>query len=127
MSEYTTELRFICESKAGCMQSVGYNSINDVLRKAAPQIFNFDYPIFDELYRLPLEIKILRHYYTREISEETVGLWQLRLEDKMNEIMPYYNQLYDSARLRFNPFHDTDYKFIHQGKSDSNKNRLQQT
>ena len=108
MSKYTTEVRFLCESIAGLDSSKGFNDVNEIIEEAAPYIFNFDYPIFDEEYRLPLEIKILRHYYTREISEETVGLWKLRLQDKLNMIMPYYNKLYESELLEFNPFYDVN-------------------
>ena len=113
MSKYTTEVRFLCESEAGLINSEGFNSIATVLTEAAPKIFNFDFPIFDETYRTPLEVKILRHYYTREICEETVGLWKLRLQDKLNMIMPYYNQLYASELLRFNPLYDIDYQSVH--------------
>ena len=108
MSKYTTELRFICESEAGLTESKGFNSIQSILEESAPKIFNFDFPIFDENYRLPLEIKILRYYYTREICEETVGLWKLRLQNKLNLIMPYYNKLYESELYNFNPLYDTD-------------------
>ena len=97
MSKYTTEVRFLCESEAGLINSEGFNSIATVLTEAAPKIFNFDFPIFDETYRTPLEVKILRHYYTREICEETVGLWKLRLQDKLNMIMPYYKRMIYSA------------------------------
>ena len=89
MSKYTTELRFLCETVAGLTESKGYAHIDDILESAAPVIFDFDWPLFDDEYRTALEIKILRHYYTREISEETVGLWKLRLCDKLNMIMPY--------------------------------------
>lgn len=95
MSRYTTEVRFICETFAGLDESVGYNDVNRTIQAAIPKIFNFYFPIFDENYRNVLCTKILRHYYTREICEETVGLWQLRLENKLNEIMPYYNNLYE--------------------------------
>ena len=108
MSRYTTEVRYICEFEAGLTESKGANDIDTIITTAAPHVFNFDFPIWDEDYRLPLEKKILRHYYTREICAETVGLWKLWLEDKMNMIMPYYNQLYLSAELEFNPFHDVD-------------------
>lgn len=106
MSKYTTELRFICESESGLKESKGFNDIQEILEQSAPKIFNFYFPIFDEDYRLPLEIKILRHFYTREICEETVGLWKLRLQDKLNIIMPYYNKMYESELLTFDPFHD---------------------
>ena len=109
MSKYTTEVRFVCEMAAGLTESQGAGSVDEIITKAAPVVFNFDWPIFDETYRLGLEEKILRHYYTREICEETVGLWKLRLEDRMNLVMPKYNQLYESAKLEFNPFYDVDY------------------
>ena len=109
MSKYTTEVRFICEMAAGLTESAGASKVDEIIAKAAPIVFNFDWPIFDEAYRLGLEEKILRHYYTREIGEETVGLWKLRLEDRLNLVMPKYNQLYESAKLEFNPFYDVDY------------------
>ena len=109
MSKYTTEVRFICENAAGYNESQGFNNIEAILTKSAPKIFNFDFPLFDETYRLPLEKKILRHFYVREIGFETVGLWKYWLNVKLNEIMPYYNKLYSSALLDLDPFRDTDY------------------
>lgn len=113
MSAFTTQIRFICESKAGLKESVGYDNIAQVIEGARPAIFDFPYPIFDETYRAVLETKILKHYYTREIGEETYGLWKLRLDTKMNEIMPYYNQLYKSTLLEFNPLYDVDINRTH--------------
>ena len=114
MSKYTTELRFICESKAGLSDSVGFNQIDDVISNSWNKIFD-NFPIFDESYRSVLCSKILKHYYTREISAETVGLWQLWLNTRMSEIMPYYNKLYESALLEFDPFKDTNYSRNHGG------------
>ncbi len=109
MSKYTTELRYICETEAGLIESAGQTKIKDVIAKAIPKIFDFDFPIFDESYRNVLETKILKHYYTREIGLETYGLWKLKLDTKLNEIMPFYNQLYKSALLEFNPLYEVDY------------------
>jgi hypothetical protein len=119
VSKYTTEVRFICEDAAGYDESKGFNDIDEVLTKAAPKVFNFDWPIFDENYRLPLEKKILRHNYTREICEETVGLWKLRLQDTLCNIMPYYNKLYESELIKFNPMYDVDMTTTHRGSSDT--------
>lgn len=118
MSKYTTELRFLCESLTGHTESVGYADARQVIQEAAPIIFDFDYPIFDNAYKLTLETKIIRHYYTREISEETYGLWKLRLEDRMKIIMPYYNELYNSTLLEFNPLWDVDLTTKHKGSRD---------
>ena len=105
MSKYTTELRFILETYAGLVESVGYDNTNEVITAGLPKLFNFDFPIFDEAYREVLERKIVMHYYTREIGFETVGRWKLALETKLNEIMPYYNKLYRSELLDFNPLY----------------------
>ena len=106
MSKYTTEVRYICETSAGLKKSGGYNSVKDIIANSRAKIFDFDYPIFDEAYRSVLETKILKHYYTREIGQETIGLWKLKLDTKLNEIMPYYNQLYKSELLDFNPLYN---------------------
>lgn len=134
MSKYTTELRFICENFAGLNESVGYNDVEQVIANSRSQIFNFDYPIFDNEYRSVLETKILKHYYTREICEETVGLWRLRLNTKMNEIMPYYNMLYEAWARDFDVLHDVDVTTEHtldregeQSASGTNRNMYSDT
>lgn len=108
MSVYTTEVRYICETANNLSNSAGYNSVNEIIKNALPSIFNFNFPIFDEKYRSVLETKILKHFYTREIGEETVGLWKLRLDTRLNEIMPYYNKLYMSELLEFNPLYTSN-------------------
>ena len=126
MSHYTTEVRYICEVYAEYEESMGYDHVDEIISKARPKIFDFDYPIFDENYRSVLETKILRHYYTREIGCETVGRWKLFLQAEMNEIMPYYNQLYESELIKFNPMHDVnltiDHKKDNEGTSESESN-----
>ena len=108
MSKYTTEVRYICEHFSGVSESVGYDDVEQVIKNCLPKVFDFNFPIFDESYRTVLETKILRHYYTREIGLETVGLWKLKLNTKLNEIMPYYNQLYKSELIEFNPLYDVE-------------------
>lgn len=119
MSKYTEQVRFVCESMCNLDESTGASKVNEVIDGARGKIFE-DYPIFNEDYRQILERKILRHYYTREICAESVGLWKLWLNNRMNEIMPYYNQLYQSALLEFNPFHDVDLTREHQGENSAN-------
>lgn len=88
MSKYTTELRYIIES--------GF----DIGLK--------DYPIFNENHRKELNNKIINHFYMREIGAETPQLFKIWLNRKMNEIMPYYNQLYESETVDFNPLNNID-------------------
>ena len=123
MSKFTTEVRFICEQYAGRKDSAGFGDINEIISAAIPKVFSFDFPIFDEAYRNVLCTKILKHYYTREICEETVGLWKLRLDERLNLYMPYYNQLYKSALLEFNPFYDIDTTTTNKGKRVEDVNK----
>lgn len=121
MSKYTTEVRFICETNAGLSESKGYNDINTIIANSRSSIFDFSYPIFDENYRATLETKILKHYYTREIGLETVGLWKHFLDMRMNEIMPYYNKMYLNGFDSLNLFYDTDY--TREGNRNENEDR----
>ena len=122
MSKYTTEVRFICETASGLGESKGYTDVDTIITNAIPKIFTFTFPIFDENYRTVLEKKILKHFYTREICEETVGLWKLRLDTKLNEIMPYYNKLYKSELLEFNPLYTANLTRTKKTDYDSNRN-----
>ena len=123
MSKYTTEVRFICETASKLTESTGFNSVEDVLDKSWNKIFS-DFPIFDEEYRAELCKKILRHYYTREICCETVGRWKLFLSDKMKNIMPYYNQLYQSTLLKIEPLINIKNETSH--NETANENNSQQ-
>lgn len=111
MSKYTTTVRVICESLAGNNEITASN-FDNTLSEVTEKIFDFNFPIFDESYRKVLEIKILKHYFMREIGLETVGLWKIMLNAKLNEIMPYYNQLYKSELYEFNPFYSVDMETV---------------
>lgn len=126
MSKYTTQVRFICEQKAGLSESSGCNNVDEIISKSWDKIFTTKCAIFDEEYRPVICSKILKHYYLREIGAETVGVWSLWMNTKLEEILPYYNKLYESAKLEFDPFNDVDLKRQHQteydGKTDTTDN-----
>lgn len=88
MAKYTIEIRSLIER--------GFHFALD------------DYPIFDECHRKELNEKIIEHYYFREIGAETPDRFNFYLRRKMREIMPYYNQLYISEMIKFDPL-ATDY------------------
>lgn len=120
MSVYTVEVRYICEVEAGLIQSSGYNDVDEVIDKSWGKIFKA-FPIFDESYREGLCKKILNHYYTREIGAETTALWKFWLNQKMNEIMPYYNKLYISEQLKYDPLHEIDFTRTITENTNANK------
>lgn len=97
MSRYTIELRYLIEGN----YDLGLK----------------DYPIFDESYREQLNNKIIQHYYFREIGFETETLFKNRLNQKMNEIMPYYNQMYESSKLKIDPLSTIDLEEVFTRKS----------
>lgn len=118
MGKYTIALGELCELEVGVPVGGGYSTIKDTIERAVPKVFDFDFPMFDEKYRDVLCGKILKHYWTREIGAETVGLFKLWLDTKLNEIMPYYNQLYKSTLLEFNPLYDVDITTTHKRTND---------
>lgn len=121
MSKYTTEVRFICESKSGLENSKGCDDVDEILNNSWNKIFTTKAEIFDENYRAVICKKILKHYYLREICSETVGIWKLWLNTRLEEILPYYNQLYKSALLEFNPLYDVNITRTHNRTIDENK------
>ena len=58
------------------------------------EIFDFDYPIFREEYRVTFEQNFIDYFLTDVIAHETVSLFKLRLKNKLKLIMPYYNNLF---------------------------------
>lgn len=69
----------------------------------AEQIGLGTYPIFNEAYRPILNGKIIDNYFNREIGVETIDEWRLVMRRKMDQIMPYFNQLYESQNIDFDP------------------------
>ena len=72
--------------------------------------------------RQELNDKILNHYRYQEIGQETFGRWLFELKTALNEIMPYYNQLFYSADQDFNPIYNVDYRKTIMGSQNANSN-----
>lgn len=129
MSKYTTQVRFVCESKSGLEVSGGSGDVDSIIAGSWNKIFTSKAPFFDEDYRSVLCSKILKHYYMREICCETVGIWTLWMNTRLEEIMPYYNQLYESAKIEFNPMYDVDLTRKHErninGTNEENGTRTE--
>lgn len=141
MSTYTTTVQEIVEYLKGDTPSTAFGklgslNLNDVMTEAVlnqifgdPAALNTEcFPIIgdDNDKRIDLERKILKHYYTREIGCETAQLWVMRVRNRMNEIMPYYNKLYSAELEVFNgytikikPFNNFDLQIT--DKRDNNK------
>ena len=76
-----------------------------------------EYPIWKEEYRgeqdgnrwvSGLNRKILDHFYYYEIGQESPDMFKFMLNRKLNEVMPYFNKLYATEALAFDPFETLD-------------------
>lgn len=101
MANFTTTTRTICEMLTGKT-----TPISEVITEAAPLFFNFNFPFYNEEKRAEFEQNFLRHFYMREIGLETIDYFMLRLEDKLNTIMPYYNKLLTANEKEYDPFYN---------------------
>lgn len=127
MSKYTTEVRFICESKSGLEVSGGSGDVDNIIASSWNKVFTTKAPFFDESYRSVLCQKILKHYYLREICCETVGIWVLWMNERLETIMPYYNKLYESELIKFEPLNDVNLTRIHDRTVDGTEERNGET
>lgn len=89
---------------------VNYNNPNpsrykDLAKESHNEIFDFEYPLSAEIDKDKFEIQILNHFMLRRIGFDTFTAFKIYLENKLNEIMPYYNILFDSLS-NFNLFND---------------------
>lgn len=67
---------------------------------AGVDIWDFEYPSYYEgEQKTAFEQKVLDHYWTRQIGQETVGRFLLYFRRTVREIMPYYIQRYKSVDM----------------------------
>lgn len=103
MSKYTITVKDLVRDYSVSVDN-GLTDIDTKLDKAREYIFDFNYPVIDEATKRRIEIAILKHYYMREIAFESVGIWKIKLNDRLNLIMPRYNALYNKQDLNLSPY-----------------------
>jgi len=134
MSKFTTEVRFLCESLTGLSDSVDGSKIDATIDKAIPIIFDearikARCSYFTDEYLAQLYHAILAHYYFDEIGSETYGLWRYRLNTKMTEIIPFYDEIYRTVLLDFDILKNVDYNTTsnRDKNTDSTENKTKDT
>ena len=70
--------------------------VPNLAKEGHERIFNFEYPLTNKVNKEKFECMILNHFLMRRINFDTVLLFQVQLENKLNEIMPFYNKLFES-------------------------------
>lgn len=101
MSKYTIMIKDIVNSYN---EADSLKKIDEKLEVARGYIFDFDYPVIDEVTKARIEKAILKHYYYREIAFETIGMFKIKLNDRLNLIMSRYNSLYEKQDLTVSPY-----------------------
>lgn len=76
------------------------HTISELPSELRQSIFDFNYPLSDNINKETFEIQILKHFLLRRIGFETFLAFKINLDNKLNTIMPYYNQVIDN--LYFN-------------------------
>ena len=108
MSKYTLELRYIYEDK-------NFN------------LFDFPYNLYDNDLKPWFEEKFFQHFMFYEIGFDTIGMFKQRLMSKLNDIFPYYKQLYEteirSKGIDFMLNKDLKESYVRELTSNSNSNQ----
>lgn len=66
------------------------------------------YQIFDEAHRSVLNHKVLNYFWNEEIGHETESMFIHSMRNRMDIIMPYYNDLFKTSGLDYDPLAEID-------------------
>lgn len=68
-------------------------SREDLIASVAYSIINFSVPADCPFTGESVAQAIMRHYWMREIGQETVALWQYMIQTRLSEIIPKYSEI----------------------------------
>ena len=69
--------------------------IKNLAAAGREDIFDFEYPLSENVDKEDFEVMILNHFLMRRIGYDTLNAFKIALDVKMNEIMPMYNKMFD--------------------------------
>ena len=108
MSKYTLELRYLYEDE-------NFN------------LFDFPYNLYNNDLKPWFEDKFYQHFMFYEIGFDTIGMFKQRLMAKLNDIYPYYRQLYETEirtkGIDFMLNKDLKESYVRELTSNSNSNQ----
>lgn len=106
MGKYTVELRkLLADDHTAQLINNAMSTYPLYESKSKQEYIPVYIPTREELNKM-----ILNHYRYREIGFETVGRFIEELEYALNEIMPYYNQLYMTTDLDYEILFNVNYE-----------------
>jgi hypothetical protein len=74
-----------------------------LLDKTNFKLFDFPYQFDDATYKAQLEQNIIDFYYDYEIGMETPDMFKRKFKARWQRIIPFYNKLYNTTLLMYNP------------------------
>lgn len=108
MSKYTLELRYLYKDEK-------FN------------LFDFPYNLYDNDLKPWFEEKFYQHFMFCEIGFDSVAMFKQRLMSKLNDIFPYYKQLYETEiackDIEFMLNKDLKESYVRELSSNSNSNQ----
>lgn len=110
MASYTMTVKEMIE---GYTQELGRIPHRERIEKGRKFLLDFPYPLFDDAYRGVFETHLIREFYMVEIGFETDELFKFNLETWLNINMPYFNQLFLSEQIKFDPLKNTSVDMNH--------------
>lgn len=91
------------------------------IEKGRAKLFDFDYPIFDPAYKKVFETHFIRNFYMREIGFETEGAFKFHLETWLIVNMPYFNKLFESELIEYDPLVNSKMESSHKKTTDKDR------
>lgn len=73
------------------------------LLKTDFELFDFDYNFDDPQFKKKLEQSVIDYYYFYEIGQETPEAFKQRFKTRWLGMIDYYNKLYNTTLLNYNP------------------------
>lgn len=121
MASYTMELREYIEQVT--QYEVGLTQ-QQKIEHGRVKLFDFEYPFFDLGYKNVFETHFIRNFYMREIGFETEGLFKFQLESWLLINMPFFNKMFESELIEFDPLHNSKVDTTYTRITDKNKDDI---
>lgn len=77
--------------------------LGKLLKLNSFELFDFEYQFDDVKFKQQIEQAVIDYYYSYEIGVETPDEFKRRFQSKWLSFIDYYNQLYNTTLLTYNP------------------------
>lgn len=121
MATYTTPLKTLIEQPSQHRDDLTFKQRLELGRTVLFK--DMEYEFFNDLYRRDFEMKFIRFFYNKEIGFETEGQFKFQLETWLQINMPYFNQLFESQLIKYDPLKNIDMRNIQDTKGETSEDR----